>query len=258
MDGPNLDIQREIFKFTSVDLKFLPIFCLDRIGSVKKVEEFKVSIGWIGRLSRDKISSVQNVLGHAVRFCTENTEFSIDFHIIGEGEERDKLSYLKDLHNFKVHFVGTIVDEELTSYINKNVDVVFAMGTSSLESASMKKPTVLVDFSYSKIPTTNRFQWLFQSVNFSVGDYYNKDNIRTLNFDDIIWCVHKKEHLVIGELCYSYFKRNHSLEMVKNIFLEKLTYTRLTVSDIEKTRFKNSFLFRNLKFIKRYIKSGHA
>lgn len=258
MDGPNLYIQAKTFNFNFIDLEFLPIFCLERTGSAREVDDSRVNIAWIGRLSRDKISSLQNIIDHAIQFCAKNLDLYIDLHIIGEGEDRDKLVNSEGLRNFRIIFLGTIVGDELTTYIGNNVDVVFAMGTSSLETASMKKPTVLVDFSYAKIPDTNKFQWLFQSNDFSVGDYFCESNTRPLHFNDIMWCVHKKQHLEIGELCYQYFKENHSLVMVKMLFLKMLACTELTPSDIEKTKFKKSFLFRNLKFIKRYIKSNYA
>ncbi|MCL1669430.1 glycosyltransferase family 4 protein [Elizabethkingia ursingii] len=254
MDGPNLNYQRSKFNFTNAVGDFLPIFCPERNGIKKQTEGNIICLGWIGRLSNDKIYSLINAIQHAIEYCIINAELKIKFHIVGNGDQKWRIEKLVLPTNLEIIFAETLVGDELSSYINENVDVFFAMGTSALETSSMHKPTILVDLSFSEIPTTNKFRWIFQSINFSVGDLYDNLAYRNISFAEIINSIQNNNHYEIGDSCYDYYIKNHSLEKVEKKFLNKLENVELYLIDLKSTIFNNSNIFKFLKFSKRFLK----
>ncbi|WP_164111729.1 MULTISPECIES: glycosyltransferase [Sphingobacterium] len=254
MDGSNLYYQQETFKFKTTVDDFTPIFCPARKGGTRKINEEEVNLGWLGRLDKDKIYTVKNIISHIQKFCEQNKNIKIVFHIIGDGKERVNLSKVNTTDNFSMVLINTLLDDELTEYANNKVDVFFAMGTSSLELASMGKPVVLVDLMDQEVGAVNRFKWIYNSKYFSVGTPFTIVNENALSFENIILNINNDDLEVIGNLSRQYYLKNHTIDIVVDKILKAVSETTLTSCDLKKTKLRCSFFFSKIKLIKRFFK----
>lgn len=128
----------------------------------KLINEQCLNIGWIGRLSDDKIYALINLMDNLEKI---NIHKKVKLHIIGKG---DSEHLLKKYDNFEVIMLGTIKNQDLSSYIENNLDLVFAMGTSMLEAEKCAIPAVMV-FYILKESAENRFLWTFKLKNYTLG-----------------------------------------------------------------------------------------
>lgn len=254
MDGTNLNYQKDIFKFRLAPEDFMPIFCEQRTGIKKSLTQNYINLGWVGRLSNDKISALINVIHHTIEYATQNKHLNFVIHIIGEGSEKNKIENIVLPKNVEIKFLGTMLDEILENYINKNFDVAFAMGTSALEIGTMRKAVIILDFSYDPIPTDNKFNWLFDSKDFNVAEKYNKKLSRDLSFEEIMSTVLLGNNYATGDLCYEYVIKNHSTDAVGQVVLKSLSQTELTAADLNNTNFRISCLMKRMRFLVRFLK----
>lgn len=254
MDETNLEYQKDIFHFNNTPDFFVPIFCDKRIGKRKSVTENETHLGWVGRLSDDKIFSLHNIVDHSIAFAKENPIHNLIIHIIGNGGKKNIIEQITLPDNVKIIFLGTLLGEQLTDYANTYFDLVFAMGTSALEMASMKKPVVLLDFQYTIFQKNNKFRWLFEVENYNVAEKFHENLPRHLSFNDLMKLVRNKNHYTIGEKCYDYIENYHSINAVGDVIINGLNQSILFFSDLKKTDFKIARIIKYLRFVKRYLK----
>jgi hypothetical protein len=126
-----------------------------------------INIGWLGRLDEDKIFSVINILDNLNNYNTDKRKF---FHIIGSGISSHLIEPSK-YKNINIIFNGTILNEDKTKYLIDNFDIAFSMGTSSIESAALKIPTI-VPLSFEKYTyISNGFTKFFELSDYNLGCY---------------------------------------------------------------------------------------
>lgn len=254
MDETNLIYQKDIFHFNNIPDFFVPIFCEKRKGKRKSVNENETHLGWVGRLSDDKIFSLNNIVDHSIAFALNNPTQNLIIHIIGDGARKNVIEEITLPKNVKIIFLGTLLGDDLTKYANTYFDLVFAMGTSALEMASMVKPVILLDFQYTALPKNNKFRWLYEVKNYNVAEKFDENLPRYLSFEDLIEFVLNKSHYSKGEKCYDYIESNHSIDVVGNIIINGLNQSGLFFSDLKDTDFKLSRIIKYLRFVKRYLK----
>ena len=247
---------------------YLPIYFPLNINSKQQIQPPEliskkyISFGWLGRLSYVKSLSIINLLD--CLFHSKDTRPKI-FHIIGNGLYEKELVKLVKKYEEKITFVfcGKLVDDERDDYIKKNIDVLFAMGTSMLNSAALKVPVIGMHETSNPI-SINKFLWLFDSTGLQLGqpDNLNEINSKAQEIDEVIKDVYdrnlKKDY---GEKCYNYFIEHHSnLEKIGSIFVNALHQTSLKYSYLKKlfkimpynSFSKKVFYFLGICFCKAY------
>lgn len=256
MDGSNLDYQKKEFEFVLEKEDFVPIFCLEKNtpSLAKKTLTDVIHLGWLGRLCKEKVHPLINVLRHLKEYAVQHTTASFVFHIIGNGEEQHLVEMEQMPLNVEVRFLGVLTGVALEEYIYTNIDVMFGMGTSTLEVASLHKAVVLVDFSFNEMELNNRFRWLYESERYSVGDAYSVDAQYNHSLEDIIHVVKEGELSKIEELCYRYFELNHSVEKVCESLIVKCDQSLLTNKMLLQTSFKKFGLIYFLKKVNKIRK----
>ena len=255
MDETNWVYQKNIFHFNKIPDFFVPIFCDKRNEERKEVNRDETHLGWVGRLSNDKIYSLINIIDHSVGYAAENPSHHLIIHIIGEGSEKKKIQEIKLPENVQIVFLGTLLGDDLTRYANKHFDLVFAMGTSALEMATMKKPVILVDFQYTALPKYNKFRWLYEAENYNVVDKFDEELVRNTSFENLVDLVANKSHYAEGERCFRYYESNHSIDAVGHIIVNGLNQSTLLFNDLKNTAFKIPLIIQYLRLVKRYLKS---
>ncbi len=241
MDGPNLDIQKNLYAFEIKERKFLPIFCrtplIKKDYGSKSSPKKNISLGWLGRLSTEKVTALANIIDHCNNYLTSNTDESIDFHIIGDGDKMSFISSKNTVSSLSLHFSGILAGNDLDKYLVENVDLVFAMGTSALETSLLNIPTILVDFSYTDIPLTNRFRFVHESAEYSVGDEYHEKNIYAHDFSSLMNKITNGNIESDAIQGFNYVKNNHSKEIVIGLIESITTRISLKLNEVRKSKF---------------------
>ena len=158
---------------------------------------------------------------------------------------------------------GSMQSRELTSFLQENVDLVFAMGTSMLEAEKLGIPSVLLFYS-EKTSKDNCFLWSFKLRHYCLGIENRKDyegNIDTL--EDII-----KYFVINIQLCSirarKHFERfiinrqiNKFIACINNAEYSnemlKLFYNENRLSALQKTTFKNKMYLKIYNYLKRKL-----
>lgn len=220
--------------------------CADKNVVSKNV----INLGWVGRLSDSKCFALLNVIRQLKNYQTEKT---IVLHIIGYGlyEEQFK-NHIEalNLSNIQIHFVGRLVDNALDEYLVKNVDILFAMGTSMLNGARLHLPTVGVSETLNSILNLDRFIWLYDEADYQLGLSDTESKVKKINnkampikniLDEIY--IHNNKQ-VVGDRCFEYYIKKHS-NIAKNcdLLLKYINESTLTYGKIRK-------LFKILPYIK--------
>jgi glycosyltransferase involved in cell wall biosynthesis len=216
------------------DENYVPMFTEDKAlcptTPLGIIDNDAVNIAWLGRLDSDKIFSLINLIDRLYELPTTKKK---NLHIIGDGNKKDLINQTKYSDKINIIFTYTLINEKRDEYLLKNVDILFAMGISCLEGASLKIPSVLVFLSEENMDS-NDFLWLFNSQKFTLGyslDQKRKANLETTNFIEIIkevYVNHGKERF--GLHCYKYFKNNHNIVLTVSNLLAFIVENTLTSS----------------------------
>lgn len=196
----------------------IPIEINNYITSSVNIEHEKLNIAWLGRVSYDKIFSIKKIVDEIKSLEDRD---SVIFHVIGTGEKYNELElYLKE-SGINYVLPGILVKNELSEYMTNNIQLGVAMGTSCMEFAARKIPVFLIDYSEEKFPNEIKYNWLFETQNYTLGSHVNSATYRNHKFKELInqFNIDKS----IGEKCYRYIENNHNINNValKLIFLCK-------------------------------------
>lgn len=261
MDDENRNI---VIDFVGCNLEYsciVPVMLDDSEYLERKqlIEKGVLNVAWIGRLSEDKINSLINLIENFEKITLDNIK--IKLHIIGEGPCEIKL--FREYKNFSILMHGSMQSRELTSFLQENVDLVFAMGTSMLEAEKLGIPSVLLFYS-EKTSKDNCFLWSFKLQHYCLGIENRKDyegNIDTL--EDII-----KYFVINIQLCSirarKHFERfiinrqiNKFIACINNAEYSnemlKLFYNENRLSALQKTTFKNKMYLKIYNYLKRKL-----
>lgn len=266
MDSENLRINQLLFDLDLTLPNYLPIplgdepaFCNKEDRTCRSPRNGLINLGWLGRLADHKVYTLDFVIREAHNYA-RMTGQRILFHVIGGGEYRSYLeSRLPRDGLLEVHMAGTIMGNDLNRYLCENVDVLFAMGTSALEGARLRIPTVLLDACYTELPRNYMFRWLFETTGYDLGLIISSSSVpqHRHSFAEIIEVVMKDRNR-LGELCREYYEKNHSMTAVADRFGEFVNSSRLTFCDMEDGNYFRAGrivqLWQSIKYIARKFK----
>lgn len=232
MDEENRSRTQSFFPDVSLPHKLLPITS----GGVQETAKFKnsevIKCCWIGRIVDFKLY----ILIHTIeRLNAASTKIQpIEMAIIGDGDEMFDLKVAcEKFCDINIKFLGEMNPSDLDKYLANNVDVLFAMGTSALEGASRKIPTLLLDYTYNKIEGLYKFDYIFNKTGYSLGTEFDSlmHTEKTSSLEDTLLSIRsgKKE---IGYSCYKYWKNNFSQEIVSELFLCELNKSTATIGQV--------------------------
>ncbi|EPP8196541.1 hypothetical protein ACUVGL_000959 [Campylobacter lari] len=196
-----------------------------------------INLAWIGRLSRDKIYSLINILYNLENISLKNTE--IYFHIIGDGECNHKLK--KTYNNFHIIQHKTIAPNQLSSFLIQHIDLVFAYGTSLLEAEKLGIPTIAPYYTTNKT-FSNEFVWGFNLKDYCLApinkEWYSND-------------TNTIENLLNNFMENIQFHSTQAREHFENFTLDK--QINLFLQSVNRTTFSNNTYLKLYKLRKIYI-----
>ncbi len=238
----------------------IPLEIKEYVSKEKNKNEV-INIAWLGRISYDKVYSIIKIIDEIKLIAIDN---NVVFHIIGSGEKQDQLeSYLKE-SGIKYVLKGVLEGDSLSTYMLENIDLGVAMGTSCMEFATRKIPVFLIDFSVSKFPVDVKYNWLFETQDYTLGSDVNSATTRNHTFIELIneYCNND----TLGEKCYQYVVKNHDIKKVtKELIIRCESLNSIDFSEFELVQkllnppvyrfvrtilvsLKNKFIFQSLFF----------
>ena len=231
MDTPTLEggLTHLPMKTKKVDF-YLPVPAPDYHGALKSGKsEGGLNVCWLGRLSDEKTPILKYTIRKLAEYAQQHKQ-KITLHVLGRGEHQEEVDGMGvDNQYFKQLKSRPIKSTEIDSFLLGNIDMMFAMGTSALESAKLGVPTVMVDASYEEIKGDYVFKPIYERTGYELAHLVRKEDFERGNtsFDGIMDLVNNH----FGEFSQKsrdYFVRNHALSTVGEQFvglLRKLDFT---------------------------------
>lgn len=136
-------------KFLNVDIddvNYLPVPIDDK--SIRELNDFdfhqllgdKVNFMWLSRIDQDKKYTLLTMMGE-LRNIYDRVPCRL--YIVGDGNALKEIKMFSKECPYEVVFKGRIFGNELDDFIDTNVDIGLAMGTSALEIAKRGKPVIM-------------------------------------------------------------------------------------------------------------------
>lgn len=239
--------------------EYVPITIPERNKVVKQeiVKEGERNIAVLGRLVLDKIFAVTDLVDNIIA-ARDNIKTNI--YVIGEGDCQDMLFNKKLPSYIKLIKCKTMDIDKIIDLFCKKVDILFAMGTSVLDGASVKLPSVIIP--NDTVPfSCNKYSYLYESEGYALGwgpDQIDELDIQTHTvaeiLDDIYVRDKKKE---AGDKCYDYYVKNHTsnLEMFREAIAAS-TLTRQKYVDFTRRTFNGRLFLWQTRYIYEQFRGG--
>lgn len=232
MDKENHKKTSEFYSQLEIPKRLLPIVYEPK--SVLKLNDDRslMRCCWVGRIVDFKV----HILIHLIERLDEVAKKigKVEMFIIGDGDSIDFLKLQTNhLQNVNLIFIPNISTNDLGGFLTNNVDALFAMGTSALEGASRSIPTILLHYSYIPITGLYKFNYIFNTEEYSLGDEFDA-NVHTessSSLEDILIDIkYNKKHL--GQQCLKYCCENFSPESVSRSLAEMVNSSSAILGDL--------------------------
>lgn len=169
----------------------------------------EINIAVLGRLCKDKIYSVLNLLNQLDNIKTFKNK---NLFIIGDGEYKYLIENQLSTCNVNIFFLGTITGENLRIFLAKKIDILFSMGMSVLEGAVIGLPSVIIPHNIVSF-NSDRFVYIHNSICYAVGWYDTQISdlgLSTVSLSEILADVYEKNRKKeLGEKALQYVVKNH-------------------------------------------------
>ena len=199
--------------------------------NVPLIKNNRVNIGWLGRLDKDKIQALLNLIDNLYKSkCADK----IDLHIIGDGACRKQINIQQYSPKIRFIFTSYLYGDIRDEYIKENIDIMVTMGMSALDTANLSVPVVIAPLS-NKAFTKNKYVYLFDTKDYSLGwdiNLIDELGYQTHTIDEIIKDIYEKNKKAeLGYSCYEYGRNTFSIERTANEFMNAMANTQLTISE---------------------------
>ena len=214
------------------------------------------NIAVLGRLCIDKVYAVLDLL--------DNIEDLRDYvktnvYVIGEGDYESLVFDRKYPSYIKIIRCGTMDIKDVVKLLSEKVDILFAMGTSVLEGATIALPSVIIPNDI-KAFQCNKYPYIFETEGYSLGWYPEQIELLNLKthtieqiFDDIFKYNKKSQ---IGQKCYEYYLQNHHNNI--DLFIDAIYDSKLTYKIYKDFLYKNWNINKILHAIWAKLKEYHG
>ncbi len=193
-------------------------------------------------------------------FLMQLREIPLRFKLtfIGDGSYKEKL--LEDvikLGFIDFEFLGNVYKPDLDKVLSES-DVCVAMGTSALESAKLKIPTLVLPYSYRSINhKVLRIKWLNLVNGVEVGEQFISNRID--GYDDYIndlftSLTDRKKLMDLGLLCYTKWESDFSPLKIKKLLVHNLETNKFFFTDNVRKLLAPDTMSRFITFTKKGLK----
>jgi hypothetical protein len=193
--------------------------------------EAGLRFAWLGRLVDFKAPILAHVMDRLDAMAAQRGPVSLT--VIGEGDEAEALRLRSQrLTHLQTSFVADIPVERLNEYLVANVDVMFAMGTSALDTARLGIPTFLVDYSFQPVRGTYRFRLIDEAEGFSLGEEITASKLEQESSLEASIATIAERYQEASDRSYQYWLDTHSPTAVTQVFEDAVRATTATVGGL--------------------------
>lgn len=212
-----------------------------------------INIAWLGRVEGFKTS----ILSHIIERLASVQSICIKLKIIGSGKDIDEIKMkCRNHNNIQFQFIEEISFHHITTTMSA-IDILFAMGTSALEGARNKVPTILVDYSYKKINGLYQFKMIYEKQYYNlaemINDSFNEDesSLEELLIDIV------NNYADYADRSFLYWQNNFSPVIVIPKFIYAVDSSTFQFKDLFESNVQHPDIFTVLKHkIRDIIKPG--
>jgi hypothetical protein len=174
-----------------LNLKMTPIFqpIIVNIGKRRNYFELKeidyINIALVGRLVSPKLYHLKSLLDYL--YYSSKSLNKINLHVVGDGAQYEEfIDFVSKFPNVKFH--GSLTNDSLIDFLEKNIDITFAMGKSALDAAIAGNAVIMVDFGEPLESDNNGgiyFNYIYDFKSSHLGQLYSIDNLKSRNSFDL-------------------------------------------------------------------------
>jgi hypothetical protein len=232
MDRENYVRTCAFFPRTAIAERYLPVLSDEPAEAhAPSLPGATLRCGWLGRL----VDFKAHILAHLMTRLDAAIPVvgPIEMSIIGDGEAAPVLKrHAQTLPRLRVRFMSDVPLEELGTCLADNVDVLFAMGSSALEGASRRIPTILLDYSYQPIEGVYHFRAIEETAGYGLGELIGPHHLEPASSLETLLADIRTRYAVRGQRAYEYWRRTHAPSVVAAEFANALTETSATVGEL--------------------------
>lgn len=210
-----------------------------------------INICILGRIVLDKVYSIINIIECAKKY----NGGKIIIHIIGDGDQKDKIINYKNLGQIELRFAGVLSGDKLNKYLKENIDILFAMGTSVLEGAAIGLPSIIIPYSIHSFHL-DQFTYLYDTVGYCLGwdvDQLKYVEMKKNSFSEIINYIYKEnKKFEVGKKCLEYVLNNHSVKSSTENLEKYINSTTLEFKDVYSAYRKQCYINSGIEAVKKY------
>jgi len=187
---------------------------------------------WIGRIVDFKV----NILLHLIeRLDAAVLKVGpIEMTVVGNGVAAEYLKKsVTKFHNVKLRFIDNVEPNQLDTFLDSEVDVLFAMGASALEGASKGIPTFVLDFSYQPISGVYRFRYLYEIKDHSLGEEVGINHFEEKSSFEMKLKSLRSSYRLIGFRTYDFWLQYFSPQAIQMKFLEYVDGSTASIGEDE-------------------------
>lgn len=216
-----LAVKKQLGSAFNLKERYTPIFTYPKqtITNYSLVDAKEINCAWLGKLDSDRIYSLINLLEGLYQY---KTALKKRVHVVGTGDSYHLVDENRYSDRIEIVKLGVMTDRKLDNYLTKNVDVMFAMGTSMLEAAALGIPTVNL-VSSDGDGLSDKCVWLSDCRKYTLGAYEDLIQQVTNNIFSIkdvldeIYCY--KNKAMRGKESLQHLLNNHTIKNTANRLL---------------------------------------
>lgn len=258
MDRTNVEVTQGSLDVKIRSQTYLPVaidHCSLEINLSKQELSKEIRAAWIGRVADFKVHILLYSINKLSSWAMEHKK-KCSFTVIGTGEFLDFLRSSVQAHDFfELRFVKNLSTNELRDFLKNECDVLFAMGTSALEGASLGVPSVLLDIAYGKIKGDYLFKFLFEETGCVLGDILSSKSFKKDNKSlERILGLLENNFAIVSQQSFEHCKKYHSIEVVTDNLIDCLSSNELTFFRLQKSGVLNpSYAYQIFRILRKKI-----
>ncbi|MEO5648468.1 MAG: hypothetical protein ABIR03_00940 [Ginsengibacter sp.] len=178
----------------------------------------QIKLTYIGRSVIWKMNPLKKILKDCVNLnIKKKIIFSIVVDDLKNFREFIKLENFIKNEYLSINVIENIPPSRIEDFLLQKSDIHFAMGTAALEAARLGIPTILVDYSSKEFNKNYSYNWLYNTVNYSLGRNLEKIPARTgVSLENLIGEFFRspEKMKIESQKSYQYAMDNHSVSEI--------------------------------------------
>lgn len=206
-------------------------------------------ITFVGRAVRAKVMPVKTIVNQLNKL---NDQFRkrIVLNLITDNTLRFKEILGDVVMRFPHEFIDNLSGKEISQYFQKASDLHLAVGVACLEGAMTGVPSMISDSAHNRLPDDYRFQWLFNTKDYSLGEYVKHSSAKRHEKGESLTELvpkmigDKSLRNALSEKCFAYANTVHHPQMIVDELLIAANKSQGRLNNVLNGYFKNSLGYK--------------